>query len=741
MNVPEIITYTFIVLVNFVFGVAVYVSNPRKQSNQYFALLTIVFISWIIGLFAVFTVSNEQLALIIGRSIFAVTIFISCLFTYFIYVFPEKTFKFPKVFTLTFWGFTITWCLISLFSPYIVKHEMFVNSMHVTTFGSLYPIYIASFIIEFLLGFIFAIIKLKSFQGLYRVQLYYLLTGGVLALFLGLITNVILPFFFNMRSAAEYGPLATIIFMGFVAYSMIRHQLLDIRLVIARSVAYTLLILIIAIGYVGAAILLGSVLLNKTTSNDQVFLYTVLTLIVAFSFDKLREFIERTTDKVLFKGQYNTDLLLGMLSKVLSTSIELHPLALNVLRTLLSEMRITRGAFIVVDTAAVSDIIPLGFSDDWQFQVHDIHEFLSKKDTIVFDELEENSLKQSMRSLNITIFKVLQVKDERIGLLLLGEKASGDAYSSSDLKVLDILGPEISVAIQNAKAYDEINRFNITLKEEVHKATNDLENANRKLKELDRLKDDFVSVASHELRTPMTAIRSYAWMALHKSDIELSDKMKKYLERTLISTERLINLVNDMLNISRIESGRVEITPKEFDIQELVDDVIDEVSAKAKEKNLQIQSLKSTIPKVFADPDKIHQILLNLIGNSLKFTPEEGIITIAYFSDGADVQVSVHDTGVGIAADDIHALFQKFGRLDSSYSAVATTDGTGLGLYICKSLITLMKGKIWAASEGIGKGSTFTFTLPVASEEVVKHASHYQTKVQGEAKGLEPVII
>ena len=265
---------------------------------------------------------------------------------------------------------------------------------------------------------------------------------------------------------------------------------------------------------------------------------------------------------------------------------------------------------------------------------------------------------------------------------------------------------------------------------------------NAKLHQLDKLKDDFVSVASHELRTPMTAIRSYAWMALYRSDVSLSEKLKRYLTRTLVSTERLINLVNDMLNVSRIESGRIEVNPKGFDILELSKTVGEEVQAKAGEVGVKVMVTEAKLPQVFGDPDKVHQVLLNFIGNSLKFTPSGGSVTVSFFTDGQMLDISIKDTGVGMSQEDLGKLFQKFGRLDSSYTAVSTSGGTGLGLYISKSLVDLMKGKIWVSSDGVGKGATFSFSLPIATPELLKEAEKFAIKpTGGEAKALESVVI
>lgn len=317
-----------------------------------------------------------------------------------------------------------------------------------------------------------------------------------------------------------------------------------------------------------------------------------------------------------------------------------------------------------------------------------------------------------------------------LGALILACPREQSQISREEIEIVELIVHLASLAYRVQDTQTSL----VQITQEVYKM-------NAQLHQLDKLKDDFVSVASHELRTPMTAIRSYAWMALNRSDVPLSEKLKRYLSRTMISTERLINLVNDMLNVSRIEAGRIEIRPQGFDMASLVNEVMAEVSAKAAEKALKLQVIPAKIPQVFGDPDKVHQVLLNLVGNALKFTPNEGLITISFFTDGQVVETAVKDTGAGLSAEDQARLFKKFGRLDNSYVAAATTGGTGLGLYISKSLIDLMKGKIWANSEGLGKGATFAFSLPVATQQLIAQAAEYAVKPEGEAKSLESVAI
>ena len=252
----------------------------------------------------------------------------------------------------------------------------------------------------------------------------------------------------------------------------------------------------------------------------------------------------------------------------------------------------------------------------------------------------------------------------------------------------------------------------------LEKIGSQLKNANERLKGLDRLKDEFVSLASHELRTPMTIIKSYLWMLLEKGGTTLSDKQKMYIDRAYTSTQRLIDLVNDMLNVSRIESGRLSLAIKPIDIAELVNTVCTEMTPKAQEQkiNLTFEKPQSVLPKVQTDSGRIEEVIINLIGNSLKFTPVGGTIKISITHNPVDKTetITVADNGSGISTEDLPKLFQKFGMVGSDYLIKKNSQGTGLGLYISKSIIELHGGKIWAESEGEGKGSKFSFTLKTA---------------------------
>lgn len=294
----------------------------------------------------------------------------------------------------------------------------------------------------------------------------------------------------------------------------------------------------------------------------------------------------------------------------------------------------------------------------------------------------------------------LEIGTRHIGTLYICLSKTAENLSRGEKETIDELTDAIALAIDRAQLLEHVQ------------ITNDkLQSANEQLKLLDKLKDEFVSVASHELRTPMTAIKSYAWMVLNNKAGDITPKARIYLDRVFTSTERLIHLVNEMLDVSRIESGRVKLNKTVFDPTVLFDDMQNEFAAKVADAQVTfIVEKPSTLPQISADREKIVQVLENLIGNSIKYSSKGAHITLSGAKEGSFIRFSIADTGRGIAPDDMPKLFKKFGRLENSLVTV-TAESSGLGLFISKQYVELHGGTIQVQSE-LGKGSTFSFTLP-----------------------------
>jgi GAF domain-containing protein/nitrogen-specific signal transduction histidine kinase len=239
--------------------------------------------------------------------------------------------------------------------------------------------------------------------------------------------------------------------------------------------------------------------------------------------------------------------------------------------------------------------------------------------------------------------------------------------------------------------------------------------------EVDRLKSEFVATVSHELRTPMTSIRGYVDVLLMGAAGAVNENQVHFLNIVKNNTERLNILVNDLLDVSRIESGRVTLSPQALDLREIAEDVIGDILRRSQEENrpmaLSLDAPKK-LPHVYGDIERVRQILGNLVDNAYHYTPENGTITVRIHSlnGGHEVQVDVADNGVGIPLDDQNRVFERFYR--GEHPLVLATPGTGLGLSIVKQIVEMHKGRIWMKSTGVpGDGSIFSFTLPVYEKQ------------------------
>lgn len=331
-----------------------------------------------------------------------------------------------------------------------------------------------------------------------------------------------------------------------------------------------------------------------------------------------------------------------------------------------------------------------------------------------------------------------------VGVLGIGRRRAG-GFGEGTVETLQRLADQAAVALANALAYREIELLNLSLEAKVAERTRDLSEANaalerthEKLRALDRLKSEFVSNVSHELRTPLTAIRMAVDNLLDGVTGDVSPTLQRYLSRVKSNTDRLVRLIGDLLDLSRIEAGRVELHRTALSVGDLLQEVAEGMRPMAAQKGVELAVLPPASPRLaFADRDRVQQVLINLVGNAVKFTPPGGRIGIsgearvgnadfrmrnaelaeattaantAPLGENRDwIEFSVEDTGEGIPPEELDAIFDKFHQVRRD--GQGKTQGTGLGLAIAKSLIELHGGQIRVESK-VGQGSRFVFTLP-----------------------------
>ncbi len=367
----------------------------------------------------------------------------------------------------------------------------------------------------------------------------------------------------------------------------------------------------------------------------------------------------------------------------------------------------------------------VGYTDSKLTELYEIIESspilkrtLVKNESLIYNRLtkkDKNALELA-NNFKVNAFCVAPIvlKDTAIGLLFMGSESPYARVTESDLEIISIFTAQISVAMENAHLYEQIWKSHQELEARVKERTKELANANEELKKLDQMKSDFVSAVSHELRTPLTSIKGYASILYDGRLGKVNPEQCERLRRINKHSNNLAKLINDLLDMSRIESGKVEMEMSEVLLKDILENVLDIIRPQTEEKKI---VLSWNIPDkplvIYADSTHIERVFINILGNAVKFTPGKGKINITIEDNTSEVKVKISDTGSGIAVHDLSKIFDEFYRTDNPINR--KEKGSGLGLSLVKRIIKVHKGEIWAESK-LDKGTTFIFTLPKRAE-------------------------
>lgn len=309
-------------------------------------------------------------------------------------------------------------------------------------------------------------------------------------------------------------------------------------------------------------------------------------------------------------------------------------------------------------------------------------------------EIDKETLQKLQEQSHVvtTLVFPLSIETRVLGVLALCLNREYDSLSEFEKESITSFINVIAVALDKSILYQQIRA------------------ANEKLRELDRQKTEFVSIASHQLRSPLTAIKGYSSMILENSYGELSEKLRQPVQNIFDASQRLVTIIEDFLNVTRIELGKMKYDFVALNWRDLAEKVVSELRPTIEKKGLAIDfSAGEGNYMVNADMGKLSQIISNIIDNAVKYTPA-GAIHVSMEQSGPTVRLIIRDTGVGIPAETLPKLFEKFVRADDA--GKVNYSGTGLGLYVAKQMVEAHKGKIWAESAGSGKGSSFFVELP-----------------------------
>lgn len=700
-----------------ILGLFILLSNPQKNENRSLSGFIFSIFIWLIANLATNLSKNPDMALVFAR----LTLVGPVLFAYFFYIFvalfvdPSKATK-KHLIRAAIPGF-----LVLLATPTSLNIESIGAYGANTKVGSIYTVAVP----VILAYMIVALTKLvryfyKTRDLLKRVQIRYIFVGIVLSLIPGVITNGILPIFGNL-SANIYGPNVVIFLAIFMSIAIVKHRLLDVRLIVARLLTYVLLLAAVLLIYGVMIFGIGDLVLpdSKISTIERVF-YIVFALLVAISYQPLKRFFDKITNKFFFQDAYDSQSILGEVSDVVVGNIDPKKVQKGALMALSEALRPLYMGFLLISS---NGKLREGELVGQHWNIHDpatLRTALGRtgKKIVLYDELEgsHGKLREVLRVEDISVVSPLVTKDETIGYLILGPKKSGNIYNTQDVGLLNIASNELAVALQNAQRFEEIQAFNITLQEKVTEATREVKKTNRKLVALDEAKDEFISMASHQLRTPLTSIKGYLSMMVEGDLGKVNAAQEKALKEAFGSSQRMVYLIADFLNVSRIKTGKFVIETKEVDLPQVVGEEITQLREMAASREITLQyEAPGVFPRVKLDDNKIRQVMMNMVDNAIYYTPSGGMVTIQLYVDARDVVFKVVDTGIGVPKREQHKLFTKFFRAGNARKA--RPDGTGLGLFMAQKIIVEQGGSIIFESTE-GKGSTFGFRFPLAAIKV-----------------------
>jgi len=700
------------------------IAQSRREANLVFSGLILAIIGWIISAFFSDLFKAPETSTIFNRLVFFFLSFLGPLLFHFALTFPRSEKHNKSTLVLAYLSATIL-AVMSVVSPLVVA------GVEIKEFGSelivapVYYILLSYLFVFFVVSFYFFLSKYRAAIGQERRRLQVFFLGIVSVIIINLVVYYVVRPLVGSDKYYRIGNYSSILFILATTYSIVAHSLFDIRAILTSVFAIGLNI-----------ILLVQIFLSQSVG--EAALKTVVSVVVGIGSYSLvrnisqeirrRKEIEKLAEERIETlkelEQRNKNLAaLQKVSKMVLNQIEMRPMIQAILDEIPKQfenctgalLNLVRGGHMAAYAISTNEFTKKIYSlvgDDLEKYSYPI----KKSFNLLHDTLVDKQLKESIhlsdfisppitKPISATIQTLVGIKyvlavplfagKEPLGVMLFAYRVPKEQLLDKDVDMATAISDETSLAIQRAYAFQQ------------------LKDANEYLADLDQLKDEFISIASHELNTPLAAVEGYLSMILDEHMGKVDDKARVYLTRAYDSSKRLAELILDLLNVSRIEQGRIKMKFAKTNLYDLAESVMHELQVKvdAKKLTLKLEGERKKVPQTWCDPDRIREVIVNLVGNAIKYT-EKGGIRMKISEDAGRIRFEVIDTGRGISPEGQKKLFQKFSQVNRELDE---QKGTGLGLYISKNFVELHKGRIWVESED-GKGSDFIFELPLLTE-------------------------
>ena len=694
-------------LLNVLLAVITLVRNPGSRLNRVFAYFVTGMAVWNVGTFMLRRAPDEIAATFWEIVIHAGVVLLPAFYYHFVLIFLESTTQHRP-------SLVVVYLLAALFSVVNLSGSpLFTQGVKWTYWGwtpAIGPLYYLFF--PYFFGFlIYGLSHLvKAYRGVdssFRRNRATLILLGTLVSVAGGFIDIARFLLARVVPAAELvypmGIPANMVFALMLGTSIVRYRLFDVNVAVKKGAIYLVLW-----GVLTSVLVLAEQYADWEQMNP---LWVILPLgfIMTLLVSPLGQRLEGSIERLMFsrrRGCYET---LLDLSKRMSTILDFGRLMETLVHGLVRGVPLTHCALMIYDAArsafviyreetnigegATVSMIPVDSPIvQWLNQTGRV---LVKEEVKLNPEIAEyfETAEGELEEIRAALIVPLKIENKLTGILLVGEKLSGEIFDGQELEVLAVLANQVAISLENARLYEELSA------------------SNAQLMQASRLKSQFLASMSHELRTPLNSIIGFSKVLLNRLDGDLSERQETYIRSVHNSGTHLLQLINGILDFSRIEAGKLEMMSEELDLHELIDECIESSMPLARGKQLKLEkNIPLELPRLVADRTKVKQILLNLLSNAIKFTTQ-GRVLVGVQAEPESVRVRVSDTGIGIRAEDLARLFEPFQQLDNPVARGA--GGTGLGLAISKKFVELHGGRIWAESRE-NQGSTFQFTLPLS---------------------------
>ena len=707
-------------VMSLVFGLMVVAHQPRQPATRFFFVLTVGIALWALGI-AAFLATNVLAAALVHLRVYYIgaALIAVAMISVATHIGARRTTKYVPV---------IAWVLFGIVASMIIVRvdwliaRVALNDHTVVIHPIGYFIYMAYFMLLFLVALIILAHQARRRSALLvRSQLRLISYAYGIAGSVGMVFNLLLPAV-GRYDLIWIGPLSTFIFIPLAYLTIVKHRLFGLKDAAVRMIAYAMLLSLLTIVYYVATYSISAIvsaLSGHDTGGISGFWGVLAALFLGFLFQPTKQFFDRLTDKLFYRQGYTIESFINEVGQILLHTMGLRLLTTRLAACLTRLIKARQVIFAVYDDGRFRIFGSHGHTRPPQVDLTElaVQYQLEQLDDVAVVESLPDRLRRTMKLQKIAIIMTLSLQDDIVGFVLIGESQKKN-YVERDLSMLRAVRGELAIAIKNAQSMEEVNELNTELQQRVEAATQELRTSNQQLQRLDEAKNEFISMASHQLRTPLTSIKGYLDMLLQGDLGPVRPTQKAVLREAFSSSERMVQLINDFLSISRLQTGTFTMNRQPANLGDIVQSEMALLKIVAKQRNITLSvHIDDDVPILAIDAEKLRQVIMNMIDNAIFYSKEQTTVKVSLCCDTREVVFTVEDQGIGVPKAEQSGVFGKFFR--ASNARKRRPDGTGVGLFLARKVVLEHGGSMIFTSKE-DKGSTFGFRLPLDRPAVNK---------------------